>query len=142
MGVVTGARVLGEFGDDPHRYADAKCRKSYASTSPITRAPGKKKIVAARFARNDRLPDALRAQAFAAPHASPGARACYDFRSRGIDHEDALRRLAQPAHRHPARLPENPHPLQRSHRLASPGNAPAPRSSLTFKLLGCLPSRG
>src|SRR5215831_5601906 len=95
MGVVTGARVLGAFGDDPHRYADAKCRKNYASTSPITRAPGKKKIVAARFARNDRLPDALRTQAFAAPRAPPGARACHDdFRSRGIDHEDALRRLA------------------------------------------------
>ena len=38
LGVVLGARVLAEFGDDPDRYADAKSRKNYAGTSPITRA--------------------------------------------------------------------------------------------------------
>jgi hypothetical protein len=35
-----GPRLLGEFGDDPHRYARAKARKNYAGTSPITRSPG------------------------------------------------------------------------------------------------------
>jgi len=95
MGAILGARVLGEFGDDPHRYADGKARRNYAATSPITRASGKKKIVAARFIHNDRLIDALMAQAFAALNASPGARAHYDrFRNRGIEHNDALRRLA------------------------------------------------
>ncbi len=95
MGAVLGARVLGEFGDDPHRYADGKARRNYAATSPLTRASGKKKVVAARFVHNDRLVDALNAQAFAALSASPGARAYYDdLRSRGIDHNDALRRLA------------------------------------------------
>jgi hypothetical protein len=95
MGAILGARVLGEFGDDPHRYADGKARKNYAATSPITRASGKKKVVAARFIHNDRLVDALSAQAFAALAASPGARALYDeLRSRGIEHNDALRRLA------------------------------------------------
>jgi len=95
MGAILGARVLGEFGDDPHRYADGKARRNYAATSPITRASGKKKTVAARFARNNRLTDALMAQAFAALNASPGARAYYDtLRARGIDHNDALRRLA------------------------------------------------
>ena len=54
-----------EFGDDPHRYASAKARRNYAATSPITRASGKKKIVAARFVHNDRLVDALSAWAFA-----------------------------------------------------------------------------
>ncbi|MDH6710179.1 hypothetical protein P3T27_006928 [Kitasatospora sp. MAA19] len=49
------ARVLAEFGDDPHRYASAKARKNYAGTSPITRASGKKKVVTARYVRNDRL---------------------------------------------------------------------------------------
>ncbi len=29
---ILGARVLGEFGDDPGRYATAKCRKNYAGT--------------------------------------------------------------------------------------------------------------
>jgi hypothetical protein len=95
MGAVLGARVLGEFGDDPHRYADGKARRNYAGTSPLTRASGKKKAVAARFIRNSRLVDALNAQAFSALKASPGARALYDeLRARGIEHNDALRRLA------------------------------------------------
>ena len=95
MGAILGARVLAEFGDDPHRYADGKARRNYAATSPVTRASGKKKIVAARFIHNDRLVDALNAQAFASLNASPGARALYDeLRARGIEHNDALRRLA------------------------------------------------
>ncbi|MDR2985747.1 MAG: IS110 family transposase, partial [Nocardiopsaceae bacterium] len=95
MGAILGARVLGEFGDDPHRYADGKARKNYAATSPITRASGKKKVVAARFIHNDRLVDALNAQAFAALNASPGARAFYnELRCKGTEHNDALRRLA------------------------------------------------
>ena len=95
MGAILGARVLAEFGDDPQRYADGKARRNYAATSPITRASGKKKVVAARFIHNDRLVDALNAQAFASLKASPGARALYDeLRARGIEHNDALRRLA------------------------------------------------
>jgi len=95
MGAILGARVLAEFGDDPHRYADAKARKNYAATSPITRAPGKKKIVLARFIHTDRLVGALMARAFSALKASPGARASYDgLRAQGIEHNDALRRLA------------------------------------------------
>ena len=95
MGAILGARVLAEFGDDPGRYRDGKARRNYAATSPITRASGKRKIVAARFVHNDRLVDALNAQAFTALTASPGARAYYDeLRTRGISHNDALRRLA------------------------------------------------
>ena len=90
MGAILGARVLGEFGDDPHRYADGKARRNYAATSPITRASGKKKVVAARFIHNDRLVDALMAQAFAALNASPGARAFYD---------DAARQRTRPQRR-------------------------------------------
>jgi transposase len=95
MGAVTGARVLGEFGDDQNRYADARSRKNYGGTSPITRASGKKKTVLARYVRNDRLTDALMAQALSALTASPGARAFYDAqRAKGLEHNDALRRLA------------------------------------------------
>ncbi len=44
---------------------------------------------------NDRLIDALMAQAFTALTASPGARAFYDAqRAKGLEHNDALRRLA------------------------------------------------
>ena len=53
-GGVLGARVLGEFGDDPGRYADAKARKNYSGMSPITKASGTKRVVLARFARNRR----------------------------------------------------------------------------------------
>jgi transposase len=95
LGPILGARVLAEFGDDPNRYRDGKSRRNYAATSPVTRASGKKKAVMARFVHNDRLVDALNAQAFAALNASPGARAYYDeLRARGIEHNDALRRLA------------------------------------------------
>jgi transposase len=95
LGMILGARVLAEFGDDPRRYADGKARRNYAATSPITRASGKKRVVAARFVHNDRLVDALNAQAFSALKASPGARAFYDQqRERGHGHNDALRRLA------------------------------------------------
>ncbi|MFJ2866019.1 transposase [Kitasatospora sp. NPDC087314] len=88
-------RVLAEFGDDPHRYASAKARKNYAGTSPITRASGRKKVVTARYVRNDRLIDALIAQAFSAPRVSPGARAYYEKQqARGIEFNAALRQLA------------------------------------------------
>ena len=87
--------MLGEFGDDHHRYASAKARKNYAATSPITRASGKKKTVMARYVHNDRLVDALMSQAFTSLRASPGARAYYDKqRARGLDHHAALRQLA------------------------------------------------
>jgi transposase len=95
MGAILGARVLAEFGDDPRRYADGKARRNYAATSPLTRASGKKKVVTARFVHNDRLIDALNAQAFSALSTSPGARAFYDHhRASGHGHNDALRRLA------------------------------------------------
>ena len=67
LGTILGARVLGEFGDEPDRYATPKCRKNYAGTSPITRASGTKKAVLARHVRNRRLADALYLWAFAVP---------------------------------------------------------------------------
>jgi transposase len=95
LGVVVGARVLGEFGDDPTRYADAKARKNYAGTSPITVASGKKKAVKARFMGNRHLADATYWWAFCALTHSEGARRCYDaHRARGNNHDEALRALA------------------------------------------------
>jgi hypothetical protein len=78
LGEILGARVLGEFGDDPDRYHGARARKNYAGNAPIARASGKKTVVLARFVRNHRLSDALHQQAFSALRASPGARAHYD----------------------------------------------------------------
>ncbi|MCO1655918.1 IS110 family transposase [Pseudonocardia humida] len=95
LGDILGARVLGEFGDDPTRYDGARARKNYAGNSPITRASGKKTVVLARFVRNQRLADALHQQAFCALRASPGARAYYDqLRARGTGHHAALRQLS------------------------------------------------
>jgi transposase len=94
LGVVLGARVLGEFGDDPNRYTDTKCRKNYAGTSPLTVASGKKRAVLARHVRNRRLYDAIDQWAFCALSASPGARAFYDHRRAAGDlHHQALRAL-------------------------------------------------
>jgi hypothetical protein len=95
LGPILGARVLGEFGDDPHRYASGKARKNYAATSPITRASRKKKMVMAQFIHNGRLIDALMTQALSALGSSPGACAFYDAqRAAGAEHNAALRKLA------------------------------------------------
>ena len=94
LGVILGARVLGEFGDDPNRYTDAKSRKNYAGTSPLTIASGKKRAVLARHVRNRRLYDAIDQWAFCALTTSPGARGFYDqHRAAGDLHHQALRAL-------------------------------------------------
>jgi transposase len=94
LGVILGARVLGEFGDDPNRYTTAKSRKNYAGTSPLTIASGRKRAVLARYIRNRRLYNAIDRWAFCALKRSPGARAFYDqHRAAGDTHHQALRAL-------------------------------------------------
>ena len=95
LGTVLGARVLGEFGDDRTRFSNAKSRKNFAGTSPVTKASGRSHVVLARFARNRRLGDACDQWAFCSLTSSPGARRYYDeIRSRGKTHRQALRQLA------------------------------------------------
>ena len=95
LGVVLGARVLGEFGDDPERYESAKSRRNYAGTSPLTVASGRKRTVKARFIRNRRLSDAANQWALCSLSASPGCRDFYDRRRAAGDlHYQALRALA------------------------------------------------
>jgi transposase len=94
LGDILGARVLGEFGDDPERYADVKSRRNYAGTSPLTIASGKKRAVVARHVRNLRLGDAIDRWAFSSLSASPGCRAFYEQRRAvGDHHHQALRAL-------------------------------------------------
>ena len=89
------AHDIGEFGDDPERFTDAKSRRNYAGTSPITIASGKKRAVLARHARNKRLYDAIDQWAFCSLQPSPGARAYYDQRrAAGDTHHRALRALS------------------------------------------------
>lgn len=95
LGDILGARVLSEFGDDPARYQDAKSRRRYAGTAPITKASGTKRVVLARFVRNRHLADACHLWAFSALTASPGARKFYDeHRAKGDSHHQALRVLS------------------------------------------------
>jgi transposase len=95
LGVVLGARALGEFGDDRTRYQDARARRCYAGMAPITRASGTRRVVLARVARNRRLADALYLWAFSSLTRSPGARHFYDaHRLRDNTHHQALRALA------------------------------------------------
>jgi Transposase/Transposase IS116/IS110/IS902 family len=94
LGMVLGARVLAEFGDDPDRYANAKARKAYAGTAPITRASGSRQVVLARAVGNRRLTTACHLWAFAALTGSPGARRYCDAQwARGATHHQALRAL-------------------------------------------------
>ena len=72
----------------------AAAHTSRTTLSPITRASGTRRVVLARYARNQRLSDALYLQAFSALSTSPGARAHYDsHRARGATHHQALRAL-------------------------------------------------
>jgi len=95
LGPVLGARVLGEFGDDPNRFSDARGRKAYAGTAPITKASGRSLVVLARVARNRRLADACERWAFCSLTQSAGGRRYYDaLRARGKTHSQATRQLA------------------------------------------------
>ena len=94
-GVTLGARMLGEFGDDPERYADAKARRNYAATSPVTIASGNYRNVKSRWVRNDRLHDAVMQWARLAICNSPGARTMYDEqRAKGAGYHKAIRAVA------------------------------------------------
>ena len=95
LGLVLGARILGEFGDDPNRFAHAASRRAYAGTAAITRATGRHRAVLARHVRNKRLADACYLWAFSAVTKSAGARASYHRRrTAGDRHNAALRRLS------------------------------------------------
>jgi hypothetical protein len=84
--------VLAEFGDAPNRYADAKARRNYAGTSPITRASGTSRVVMARVARNRRLFDACYRWSLSARTCSAGARAYFDAHDPGPRTSKAARR--------------------------------------------------
>ncbi|MFE7216579.1 IS110 family transposase [Streptomyces sp. NPDC057611] len=86
LGVMLGARVLAEIGDDRARFADARGLKAYAGSSPVTRASGKKSSITRRWVKNDRLNHAGYLWAFSSITASSGAKAHY--RRRRDDHGD------------------------------------------------------
>ena len=125
LGVILGARVLGEFGDDPDRYATAKSRKIFAGTSPLTLASGKKRAVLARHVRNRRstTPSTNGPSARSPPAPAHAPTTTTPRRRRRAPPSPA--RPRQPPRRHPPRLPTPPHHLQRRNRLGTSPNHPS-----------------
>lgn len=93
IGPLTGARVLGEIGDDRSRFRDARGLKSYAGSAPITVASGKSLVVHHRKVKNQRLAAAGYVWVFGALP-SPQVKQHYDRRrAAGDKHAAAMRNL-------------------------------------------------
>ena len=94
LGMLVGARVLAEIGDDRTRFAEARGLKAFAGSAPITRASGKKTIVLHRHIKNRRLAAVGPIWALGSLRASPGARRHYDARRAAGDwNQQAQRHL-------------------------------------------------
>ncbi len=90
---VTGARVLGEIGDDRARFRDARALKSYAGSAPVTIASGKSRVVRNRKVKNQRLAAAGYVWIFGALP-SPQVKELYDRRrAAGDRHVAAMRNV-------------------------------------------------
>lgn len=90
----TGARLLGEIGDDRTRFADARALKAYAGSAPITRASGRSISITRRRIKNDRLAATGWVWAFAATGNYPAAQQRYRRRrEQGDRHAAAMRHL-------------------------------------------------
>ena len=136
LGVILSARVLAEFGDDPHRVrrrqSTQELRRHLADhpslrhqkdrprplrpqPAPRRRPPAMGLLLNARLTRRQGLLSGPARTRDRPPGRPPPAR--------------------QPPRRNPARLPQDPHPLRRNHRLAPPHLG----SRLTSQNMGCLP---
>ena len=94
VGLILGARLLAEFGDQPNRYANSKSRKNFSGMAPVTRVSGKQRLVSHRYAKKRRLADACFQWADCAYKTSPGAKQYYsELRSHGVGHSAAIRSL-------------------------------------------------
>ena len=80
LGMLAGARMLAEIGDDRARFAEAHGLKAFAGSAPITRASGKKTVVLHRHIKNRRLATVGPIWALASLRSSPGARRQFDAR--------------------------------------------------------------
>jgi transposase len=90
----TGARVLGEIGDDRSRFTDARALKAYAGSAPITHASGRSLSVTHRQIKNNRLANVGWMWAFSAASNCEPARQHYrQRREHGDRHAAANRHL-------------------------------------------------
>ncbi|MFJ4668950.1 IS110 family RNA-guided transposase [Kitasatospora purpeofusca] len=96
VGPLTGARLLGEIGDDPGRFATGKGLAAYAGARPFTWESGSSRTVLhRRVAANKHLAAYCHRWAFATLTQSSECRAHYDRRREGGErHNAALRNLS------------------------------------------------
>jgi transposase len=94
-GIKTKARLLGEIGTDPQRFADGDALRAYAGSAPVTKQSGKSRRVYLRQACNKPLRNAMHWLAELSRPACDWAQAYYQMhREQGDSHQGALRRLA------------------------------------------------
>ena len=92
---VLGARILGEFGDDPTRFRRPSAIQALAGTRPITKQSGGQLLVQRRLRYNRRLGNAVVLWMMPLRNSAPEARAYYQRRrERGERHGTAVRNLA------------------------------------------------
>lgn len=85
LGLVLGARLIGELGDDPKRFASAGNARAFAGTAPVTKKSMNSEKVIRRHIKNNRANHAAYLWAFVALTKSDGARVAYDRRRGLID---------------------------------------------------------
>ncbi|MFF2374784.1 transposase [Streptomyces xiamenensis] len=91
-GALIGARLLGEIGDDPHRFDTARGLRAYAGANPLTWASGNTRAVTHRKTANRILKFSGHQWAFATLTCSPGCRRHYDRRKEAGDRNAAALR--------------------------------------------------
>lgn len=95
LGPLLAGRLLGELGDDPGRFADARAVRAFSGATPVTWASGSMNVVRRRRNTSPLLVTTCHLWAWAALQPSPGARAHYDRRrAAGDRHATALRHLS------------------------------------------------
>ena len=118
LGDLTGARVLGEIGDDRSRFADARSLKAYAGSAPITRASGRSPL--GHPAAGEEQPPRRRRVRLGVRRRHPLTRRQHPLlpasRARGPPRRRPAQRV-QPPHRLPLPLPADRPDLRREHGL-------------------------
>lgn len=92
LGVITGATLLAEMGEDRNRFPTAATLLAETGTAPVTRASGRSRSVHFRYAANKRMRHAIDWWTFVAVREDPWSQDAYQqARARGHHHNRALR---------------------------------------------------
>ena len=138
LGAVLGARVLGEFGDDPTGTPSPRLARTTPAPPPSPARRARRRSSLARYIRNDRLADALMAQALT-PWSSPGARAYYDASAPAASATTPPYASSATVSSASSTAASKPAPSTTRHRLAAPRHDPSIcHRRLTSQPLGCL----